>query len=89
MRWPSELEQRSLASAMTPGQRSCGLPERHHQVHRETEVKRYRRCRQKEPDEDRDHVPDDDGQEFVLRAVQLLALFCRAAAGGVRFTPGE
>ena len=41
---------RSLARAMTPDQYSCGLSERHHQVHRETGVKRCRHYRQKEPD---------------------------------------
>jgi hypothetical protein len=49
-----------------PEQHPCGLPERHNQVHRDTEVKRYRQYRQDEPDENRDHIPDDDGQEFPL-----------------------
>ena len=59
---------------MTPDQHPGGLSERHHQVHRETSVKRRRHYRQKEPDDNRDHIPDDDGQEFSLCAPQLLAL---------------
>jgi hypothetical protein len=62
---------------MTPDQDPCGRPERDYQIHRESGVKRRRRYRQKQPDDNRDHVPGDDGQEFSLRAPQFLALSLR------------
>jgi len=67
MRWPSELEQRSLARAVTPDKHPFGLSARHHQVHRDTEVKRHRRCRHGEPNEDRNHVPMTTGKNFRWR----------------------
>ena len=63
-----------MVRAMTPDQHSCGLPERHHQVHRETGVKRCRRYRQKEPYDNRDHIPGDDEQKFSLCGPQFFAL---------------
>ena len=59
---------------MTPDQHPCGLSERHHQVRRETGVKRRRHYRHKEADDNRDHIPDDNGQEFPLCALQFLVL---------------
>jgi hypothetical protein len=59
---------------VTPDQHPRGIPERHHQVYRDAEVNSHRQGRQGKPDSDRDHVPDDDGQEFALRTVQFLAL---------------
>lgn len=63
-----------MTGAMPPDQHPCGLSERHHQVHRETGVKRRRHYRQKEPDDNRDHIPGDDGQKFPLCGLQLLVL---------------
>ncbi len=52
-------------------QHTSGLPERHNQVHRDNGIKRHCHCRQKEPDDNRDHIPDKDGQEFSLCVLQL------------------
>jgi hypothetical protein len=63
-----------MARAVTPDQHPCGLPERDYQVYRETGVKRRRHYRQKEPDDNRDHIPDDDGQKFSLCTLQKSIL---------------
>jgi hypothetical protein len=62
---------------MTPDQHPCDLSEGDHQVHRETGVKRRRHYRQKEPDNNRDHISGDDGQKFSLCGLQLLVFSSR------------
>ena len=69
-----DVEARSWRGSWTPEQQPCDFPERHNQVHRDTEVHRHRRYRQKEPDDDRDHIPDHHGQEFSPRALDLIAV---------------
>jgi hypothetical protein len=63
-----------MARARPPDQHTCGFPEWDYQVHRETGVKRRRHNRQKEPDDNRDHIPGDDGQKFSPCGLQLLVL---------------
>jgi len=57
-----------------PEQQPCDLPERHNQVYRDAEIKCHRHSRQEQPDEDRDHVPENDGQKLSLFTRRLLAL---------------
>jgi hypothetical protein len=62
---------------MTQDQDPCGLSERDYQVHRETGVKRRRHYRQKEPDDNRDHIPGDHGQKLSLCSLQFFVLSSR------------
>ena len=52
----------SSPSAVALGKHPRGLPERHNQVHRETEIERHRQYRHGEPDRDCDHIADCGGQ---------------------------
>ena len=56
-----------------PEQQPDDLAERRDQVDRDTEEEGHRQLRQGEPDDDRDHVSDDDDQQ-VSRFLDLLAI---------------
>ena len=80
------------AGLWTPEQ-PCDLPERHNQVHRDAKEQRNRHLRHDEPDQDRDHVPDDDGQKsspcVLFLAASVLREEVLAPGVGIQGRPQE